>query len=142
MTDGSFEKVQHSDQCMYGPRRLLLCGFSVTAQEKFRDVLNLTGLGDIPVAWATVEDEAQTLAGLLGRSDGSGAGLESTLPRAIIVSGITQNQLHVLMTACRRCGMQPALWAVLTPTSETWPLKRLLAELQAERRALSGQRGK
>ena len=26
MTDGTFEKVQHSDKKMYGPTRLLLCG--------------------------------------------------------------------------------------------------------------------
>jgi hypothetical protein len=38
--------------------------------------------------------------------------------------------------------MQPALWAALTPTSETWPLKRLLTELQAERKALEGRREK
>jgi hypothetical protein len=140
MSDGTFEKVQHTDQCMYGPRKLLLCGFSATAQAKFRDLLNLTGLEDIPVVWATAANEDETLAALLGRSDGSGAGLTSTLPRAVIVSGITQNQLHVLMTACRQRGMQPALWAALTPTSESWPLKRLLAELEAERRALSERR--
>jgi hypothetical protein len=140
MTDNTFEKVQRSDQCMYGSRKLLLCGFSTEAQEKFKDVLKLAGLEDIPVVWANAGNEDETLEVLLGRSDGSGMGLASTLPRAIVVSGITQNQLHVLMTTCRQRGMRSALWAALTPTSETWPLKRLLAELDAERRALSGQR--
>ncbi|MGA6925806.1 MAG: DUF3783 domain-containing protein, partial [Desulfosarcina sp.] len=58
----------------------------------------------------------------------------------IVVSGITENQLHALMTLTRESGMQPALWAALTPTSETWTLKQLLAELQAEREAFSRQR--
>jgi hypothetical protein len=33
--------------------------------------------------------------------------------------------------------MQQALWATLTPTSETWTLEALLAELAAEQQALS-----
>jgi len=33
--------------------------------------------------------------------------------------------------------MKPALWAAMTPTSQTWPLEQLLEELQAERKALS-----
>jgi hypothetical protein len=142
MTDGTFEKVQHSDQRMYGPRKLLLCGFSAAAQSAFMDVLKRAGLEDLSVVWAEKKNETDTLAALLTRPDGSGTGCESTLPRAIIVAGITQNQLHALMTTCRQSGMRPALWAVLTPTSETWPLKKLLGELQAERKALEGQRKK
>jgi hypothetical protein len=46
------------------------------------------------------------------------------------------------MTLCRKTGMQSSLWAALTPTSETWPLAQLLAELQAERKALAGRRNK
>jgi hypothetical protein len=35
MTDGTFEKVQHSDNRMYGPPKLLICGFPAPAQPKF-----------------------------------------------------------------------------------------------------------
>ena len=67
---------------------------------------------------------------------GAGRGESSTLPRAIIVAGITERQLQTLMAVCRKTGMKQALWATLTPTSETWLLKQLLAELTAERKAL------
>jgi hypothetical protein len=140
MTNGTFEKVQRSDQPMYGPRKLLLCGFPAAAQPAFLDVLKLAGLEGIPVVWASEEKENDTLAALLTHSDGNGMGNDSTLARAIIVAGITQNELHVLMTTCRQGGMRPALWAALTPTSQTWPLKQLLAELQAERKALAERR--
>jgi len=140
MTDGTFEKVQHSDNPMYGPRKLLLCGFSAPAQPKLKAVLEMAGLQDIAVVWANEDHQNETLSALLGRQDGSGAGTGSTLPRAIVVSGITENQLHGLMTACRRSGMQQALWAALTPMSETWPLIKLLGELQAEHTALAGRR--
>lgn len=137
MTGGTFEKVQRSDTCMYGPAKLLLCGFSAPAQPKFKAVLKMAGLDAIPVVWVGDDNQHRTLAALLALPDGSGTGIESTLPRAIIVSGITENQLHALMTTCRQAGMQQALWAALTPTSETWPLAQLLAELQAERKALA-----
>ena len=142
MTDGTFEKVQHSDNRMYGPPKLLLCGFPAPAQPKFTAVLKMAGLQDVAVVWANEENEKETLAVLLGLPDGTGTGTGSTLPRAIIVSGIAENQLHGLMTICRKTGMQQALWAALTPTSETWPLVQLLVELQAERKALAKRKKK
>jgi hypothetical protein len=137
MPDGTFEKVRHSDNPMYGRPKLLLCGFAISAQPKFRSILEMAGLRDIPVVWATAAVAEKPLSALLDLPNNSGAGEDSRLPRAIIVSGITENQLHALMTLCRKSGMQNALWAALTPTSETWTIQRLLSELQAERRALS-----
>ena len=102
----------------------------------------MAGLEGIAVVWANEENRKETLAELLSLSDGAGAGRGSNLPRAIIVSGITENQLHGLMTLCRKSGMQQSLWAALTPTSETWPLGQLLGELQAERKALAKRRKK
>ena len=142
MTDGTFEKVQHSDSRMYGPPKLLLCGFSLQAQPAFIEVLKMAGLEDTAVVWANEDNQKETLLALLALPDGAGKGRGSTLPRAIIVSGITENQLHTLMTLCRKSGMPPSLWAALTPTSETWPLGQLLNELQAERKTLSKGRRK
>ncbi|MBI5895900.1 MAG: DUF3783 domain-containing protein, partial [Desulfobacterales bacterium] len=42
-----------------------------------------------------------------------------------------------LMSGCRQAGMRQALWAALTPTSESWPLGQLLKELSTERAALA-----
>ena len=137
MTDGTFEKVQHSDNRMYGPPKLLLCGFSTATQPKFSSIRQTAGIMDVPVVWANRHDLDQPIAALLDLPDGTGAGVDSTLPRAIVVCGITENQLHALMSSCRQAGMKQALWAVLTPTSETWPLGELLDELQAERDALA-----
>jgi len=142
MTDGTFEKVQRSDNPMYGPRKLLLCGFPAQAQPKFAAVLEMAGLAGVAVLWANQEHGPNKLADLLALPDGSGAGADSALARAIIVSGLTENQLHTLMTVCRQTGMKTALWAALTPTSETWPLGQLLEELQAERKALSKRKGR
>jgi hypothetical protein len=136
MTDAEFQKVTQSDNLLYGPRKLLLCGFAADAQSKFITLLKIIGLSEMPMAWVT-EDQADIHVGeLVQLEDGAGAGTSSQLSRAIIMSGITQKELHLLMSGCRKSGMQQPLWATLTPTSETWPLQRLLEELAAERRAM------
>ncbi len=70
---------------------------------------------------------------------GTGAGQDSTLPRAVIMAGITENELHILMAAHREAGLARPLWAALTPTSESWTLKALLDELDQERRAMENK---
>jgi hypothetical protein len=134
--DAKFERVTRSDAPLYGPRKLLLCGFSADAQEKFTRVLEMAGLAEVDSVWADESRAEDTMAGLMQLPDGTGRGTSSGLPRAIIVAGITEKQLHTLMTVCRKTGMQQSLWAVLTPISETWTLAALLAELASERRAM------
>lgn len=138
MSKGSFEKVSHSDTALYGRPKLLLCGFAANAQPKFRAVMEMAGLGKTSVVWVTEALCEERLTTLIEFSENTGTGEDSMLPRAIVVSGITEKQLHNLMALCRKSGMKNALWAVLTPASETWTMKQLLAELQAERKALSG----
>ena len=135
MTHAKFEKISPSDKSLYGSPKLLLCGFSANAQSKFMTVLKMIGLETTPTVWATSDQGDTRLYNLMELSDGTGLGASSDLQRAVIVAGITEKQLHRLMAVCRKSGMQQALWATLTPTSETWTLTHLLAELSAERRA-------
>lgn len=133
MSENTFAKVSRSDNRLYGPPKLLLCGFPAGAQANLPKVLAMVGLEDLPLIWITENQAETTLLELLELPPGSGEGLSSSLPRALIVSGITENQLHSLMSACRKSGMQQALWATLTPTSEKWTLGYLLEHLIAER---------
>jgi len=132
----TFEKVTRSDKLLYGPRKLLLCGFGAGARKNFSAVLGMAGLADVPRVWVATPQGATTLADLLALPDGSGAEAASALPRAVIVAGITEAQLIRLMTICKKSGMQTAFWAVLTPVSETLTVQQLLAELAREREAL------
>ncbi len=140
MSDAEFQKVTHSEENLYGPRKLLLCGFAADIHSKFSELLNMIGITELPLVWVT-EDQADTRVGdLIQLEDGSGTGASSSLPRAIIMSGITQKELHTLMSGCRQSEMQQPLWATLTPTSETWPINDLLKELAAEHRAMQQRR--
>jgi len=140
MSKPGFEKIQHSDKCLFGPRKLLLCGFAGTVQSKFKTLLEMLGMGDLPLVWISEKQSAETLKDLVELSDGWGASQSSALPRAIIVGGISEKELHQLMSGCRKAGMRQALWAALTPTSMQWPLHQLLAALSAEHKAVSVER--
>jgi len=140
MTNSGFEKIQHSDKCFHGPRKLMLTGFSAVAQAKFRLLMEMLGITDLALVWAGSEDLQANLGDLASLSDGYGQGTDSSLPRAVIVGGISEKELRTLMSACRRAGMKQALWATLTPTSVAWPLRQLLAELDAEHKALNSRR--
>jgi len=139
MVDVTFEKVTTSDKPLYGPRKLLLCGFPATAQPKFETVLGMAGLGEIQKIWVVEDQGDMALSALLQLPDNSGGSVLSNLPRAIVVAGISQKELINLMAVCKKAGMMNALWATLTPVSENWSIQQLLEELAAERKAMTGK---
>lgn len=136
MSDAKFEKVSQSDKPMYGPRKLLICGFSAEVQPKFVKFLEILGLPGMPIIWVAEAHANSLISEVLALEDNTGWGVLSELPRAIIMCGLTQNELHLLMSGSREAGMKPPLWATLTPTSETWAVQDLLKELAAEHQAM------
>ena len=136
MSEGGFEKVMASDEPMYGPRKLLICGFSSEIQPHVAKLLEVLKLSDIPRIWVTAEHAGSLISDVLALEDNTGWGVTSELPRSIIMCGLTQNELHLLMSGSREAGMKPPLWATLTPTSESWTIQDLLKELAAEHQAM------
>lgn len=142
MTDAGFEKVVPSEKKLYGPRKLLLCGFSIQSQPKFKMLLEMMDIADLPLIWVADHQSNEVISSLFALPGGSGEGISSTLPRALVVGGVNQQELHRLMSGCRQAGMRQALWAVLTPASEQWQLSNLLRELAAEHAAMTQNKGK
>lgn len=138
MSDGTFAKVSDSsEKLLYGPRRLLLCGFNAEAQDKMGAFFEMIGMADIDRVWASPGDGEKTVGELMNLSNDTGRGIDSGLPRAVIMAGITEKELHFLVDSCHRAGMRQALFATLTPVSEAWSLVNLLRELGHEREALA-----
>ena len=140
MEDQSFEKVEKSNQRMHGPTGILVCGYAPGEHEPLADALAQIGFADRPVIFATDGDAERTLIELLSSENRSGMGMSSGMPRAIIMSGFTQEELHILMNAYRKAGLPAQLWATLTPVSENWTLETLLKELSKEDEALKKRR--
>lgn len=139
MTDGTFHKLDRSSERMHGPRGIVVCGYPPAEHEPLADALGLIGLGDRPVLFVSVKDSTRTLREVLASGDRSGMAEPSDLPRALILSGFTPQELHTLMSAYRQAGLPSQLWATLTPVSENWTLGDLLKELQKEAEAFRKQ---
>lgn len=138
MNDSStFSRVSRTSQALYGPRKLLICGFTKEGQAFLDDVITAAAIAEMALVYACSSDLETSLKDILSQPEGSGRGQASRMPAAIVMAGITENELHQLMTSYRSAGLPNPLWATLTPTSETWTLRQLLSELSAERKALA-----
>ena len=138
MNDSSpFSPVSRTSQALYGPRKLLICGFTTEGQTFLDDVISASTIPDLPLIYACSADLEISLADILSQPENTGRGKASRMPAAIVMAGITENELHQLMASYRSTGLPNPLWATLTPTSEHWTLRQLLTELSAERKALA-----
>ena len=133
--DGTFQKVTRTERAMYGPRKVLVCGYQPEEQQDFLSLLEEAGLADLPVVFLAEGQLGSTLGELLSLDDRSGLGQVPSGRRAVVLSGITEKELHVVISAYRSHRLPEQLWATLTPTSEGCPVSRLLDELAAEREA-------
>ena len=140
MSEGKFEKIEGSDERMYGPKGILVCGYAPPEHRFFAMFMEKAGFSDRPVIFPTNQDAGKTLKELFGLTTGSGTGEPADLPRAVIMSGFTQNELHRIMYAYRQAGLPAQLWATLTPVSENWLLADLLDELVKENEVIKGKK--
>ncbi len=133
--EATFDAIdQESNQVMYGPRAILLCGMSGTEQETVAAFAK--SFGSLPVSVAGEQELDTRVGDLVLRPDKTGFGQDSALERLVLMSGLTEGEVHRFMAQYRQAGLARPLWATLTPTSATWPLSELLGELDAERRAM------
>jgi len=133
---GEFEKVNRSSTPLYGARKLLVCGYAAAGHQELLEFLKYIGLDSIPIVFASDKDIDRPLKDMMARADRSGMGAGSTIHRAIILSGLTQKEVHTLIGGYRQAGGPEQLWAVVTPISEGWPLRQLLEELEAGHQAM------
>lgn len=136
MEQGEMQKVGKSEEKMYGPWKLLVCGYPAEEQEPFLSFLEAIDFKDLPVVFVTEEDLQLSLETVLNRGDKEGFGAASNMARAVILSGFTHNDLHKLISAYRQHQLPEQLWATLTPVSEKWPIVVLLQELSKEAQAM------
>jgi len=136
MTDNSFKKVGQSENRLYGPRKILLCGYTAEDQDLFRNMLSASGIADVALVVADIESQSITLKDIFARPDESGIGLTPEMQRTVIMAGVREQELHTIINAYRSSGLPQQFWATLTPISENWKLIDLLEDLRKENEAL------
>ena len=135
----SFKVVGESKKRMYGPRGILVCGFSSEERKTILKMLSDKKFKNLPVVYTTNADRTELMKDMLTRAhktgleDESGPENECTLDRTIIMSGLTEKEFHRTMTNYKKLKMVKPLWASLTPTSENWTVESLISELNSER---------
>ncbi len=132
----TFRPVGDSDSRMHGATAVLASGFSLAEQQALRTMMDAAGLQDVGVVFITASSLPLTLAALAALPAGTHAGETAELPRALVMSGLTERQLHAMMDSYRQSGLPRPLWASVTPTSANWTIKYLLVELLKEREAM------
>ena len=66
MNDTSaFSRVTRTSQALYGPRKLLICGFTPEGQTLLDDVVATSTIRDLPLAYAATSDLEIALADIL-----------------------------------------------------------------------------
>lgn len=138
MPASGFSKIKNSKKRLYGPRRCLACGYTAAEQQALLAMMLRWNFADLPALFADAADMDRPVGEILAEEGGYGQGQDSPLPRAVILSGVTEKELNTIMAAWKHLGLPRQNWATLTPTSEGWALIDLLAELDAERLALGG----
>lgn len=131
-----FNRIERSDKKMYGPRGLLVCGYPEEERNIFIDFISKLDMEALPVIFSVNTDIERSVGELLTLKHKEEISGPSDLPRAVIMSGLSQDELHGLMDAYRGAGFVSQIWATLTPANEAWSLKALLIELLAEARAM------
>ncbi len=137
---GQFTKVRKSKKRMYGPRGLLVCGYPEEEQTGFLKLVDQVGLSGIRVVFASARDLGTSVGDILTHENKAGFVGDTNMSRAVVMSGLTQKELHLLLAAYRKAGFASQIWATLTPISEEWPLENLLNELQAENKAMKNKK--
>ncbi|MBI9076986.1 MAG: DUF3783 domain-containing protein [Desulfatibacillum sp.] len=136
MAEATMTRVTDSDAPMYGPRTLLVCGYTKDNQDAFLNLLKTEIPAKTPTVFCLPEDGDTLLSELVAKEDGHQYGREGKMPPAVILSGVSEKELRQIMTAWKGLGLPRQLWAALTPTSETWTLRALIRELQSEYMAM------
>ncbi len=136
--ESTFRPVGDSDERMHGATAVLVSGLEVEQQQALRGLMDASGLTEVPTVYIVEAFIEHSLFELSRMPNETRAGQTAKLPRAVIMSGMTEKELHTLMDAYRETDLPKPHWATVTPTTEQWPIKRLLIELLKESEALRG----
>lgn len=143
---GTFNAIGSGNKRMFGDTALLVSGFTPDEQSHLKAILRDVFPDQAPTVFVDDSLKARTLAELASNPNLGTEGTSSSLPRAIIMSGLTEKELHGVMSAYRSAGLPHPIWASMTPVSSTWSLQALLEELRKEkdelRKAMAAKRAK
>ena len=91
--ESTFQPLGETDRELHGTSALIVCGFAATEQDELVDLTRVLGLRTVPIIFIVRGDGSKTLRELALLPDLTGQGGEIPVPRAVIMSGLTEKQL-------------------------------------------------
>lgn len=140
MNNGTFEKIEATDDGALGPPAVLVCGFATNIENTLKKVLVNVGAEEHRVVFCTPEMVKQPLGNALESMDDSTPAEADKLPKAMVLSGLSGSQLQGFLSSYRTSGLPRPIFAAVTPTNLGFPVGTLLVELLSEQRQMSKKR--
>lgn len=141
MSDASFESIDQDHRPGEGPDAVLLAGFALEEVAKVRDLLAQAGAPTHRVLRCSTAMLDLPLRDALSLELPGPPVPADQLPRAVILSGLSGAQIHVVIDAWKGAGLARPIWASTTPSNLEFTVKDLLKELLSEQRAMAAQSG-
>lgn len=140
MTERTFRELDGSERSIPGPPAVLLCGFSVPEAEEVRVLLDEAQTGTERLVLCTEGMLRRPLQEVLEVSIHEEPVPPDRLPRVILLSGMTEQQIHSFLDAFRVSGLPRPIFATTTDSNLRRNLRDLLLDLLNEHRSLTGSR--
>jgi len=128
----SLKVVGKSKKRMYGPRAIMVSGFTPDERQILLKMFKNKKFKKIPVVYTSDKDKPVLVKEMFQRDNLSGFDENCSLNNAIIMSGLTEKEFHFTMSAYKKTKLPKPLFATLTPTSENWTVDSLVTELKNE----------
>jgi hypothetical protein len=136
----TFQRIDQNDELSPGPPAVLVCGFATDIEASLKTVLERCGAPDHRVVFCSREMVKQTLKQALESTEPSQPAPPDTLPKAMVLSGMSGAQLQGFLSAYSASKLPRPIFASVTPINVTFPVGKLLMELLAEHREMSKRR--
>lgn len=140
--DGKFAKIDQGDPA-YGPPALLLFGFTPDEKQDVKGLLDEIGGDFMKIVQATSDMLDGTLWDAFGRVQVQTAqNLATDVPRMCFISGLTGEELMMLVDAFGKSKLQRPVFAALVPKNKDKLLRELIDEVMGDHRRLVIERRK
>lgn len=137
MTEGKFTKLENGDDAGFGPESILVCGFPEQASPSLGSLLKSICAEQHRVQLCSKAMLAQNLGQALLTEDPDEPAAPDQLPRVMILSGLSNRQIHDFVDRFSSTGLPRPIFASTTPTNLDMPLRTLLLALLKEHQVMS-----
>ncbi|HPM75725.1 MAG TPA: DUF3783 domain-containing protein [bacterium] len=140
MTDATFRQLDNGEQRGPGPRIILIGGFQADEVMLLKEFVDRTFPERIRLRLCTAQMLDKTLGDALSQPVDDNPAPPDKLPRFLLLSGMSNREIHALINRFGSTGLPRPLFAATTSANLHFLLRQLLLELLQEHKAMMARR--